>query len=251
MKVWQNKCRDRKSHRYLLVTIPVYSPRALFAAWPIRPTMVFFSCCKPEKRDTMLALEDMISTDNRILDAGLSATSKQESRILRQAAPVQLSVDTQRSPRSLFEASAFRIASHQERARQEMNKPEKDDHGLPSKFLDNYVKALVDSNDQWASVPDVSDMFADDVKMTGQDKKTTEGKVQVIRRLNKGIAMLVQMAGKDAEVPQWDIEGPMYDEDTYGHQIRVILKRGLHKIQFQLEFFIVKGKIASFSNTRM
>jgi hypothetical protein len=202
----------------------------------------------------MLPLDDVISADN-ILDAGLSRSCNKEARILRQA-PVQVEVDAkgqpQRSPRSLFEASAFRIASHQERARKEQNKPEADDHGLPSKFLDHYVKALVDSNEEWASSPDVSDMFTEDVKMTGQDKKTTEGKTQVIRRLNKGIAMLVQMAGKDAEVPEWDVEGPTCDPETHAHEFKCTIRRGaVMKISFRLQFFIVRGKIASFSNTRV
>lgn len=210
-----------------------------------------FSCCKPEKaRDTMLPLEDVISTDN-ILDAGLSRSCNKSSRILQQP-PAQIAVDTNRSPRSLFEASAFRIASHQERARQEQNKPEADDYGLPSKFLEHYVKALADANEEWASAPEVSDLFAEDVKMTGQDKKTTEGKTAVIRRLNKGVAMLVKMAGADAEVPEWDVDGPTCDPETNAHEFKCTIRRGaVMKISFKLQFYIVKGRISSFTNSRI
>ena len=198
----------------------------------------------------MLPLEDVVSSDN-ILDAGLSRNCNKSARILQQP-PTQIAVDTNRSPRSLFEASAFRIASHQERARQEQNKPEAENYGLPTKFLDNYVKALAEANEEWASAPEVSDMFADDVKMTGQDKKTTEGKTGVIRRLNKGVAMLVQMAGSDADVPEWDIEGPTCDPETNAHEFMCTIRRGaVMKISFRLQFFIVKGKIASFTNSRV
>lgn len=214
--------------------------------------MLFFSCCKPEKgRDTMLPLEDVIATDS-ILDAGLSRTCNKSARILQQP-PAQIDVDTHHHPpRSLFEASAFRIASHQERARQEQNKPEAEDYGLPTKFLDNYVKALAEADEAWASAPEVSDMFADDVKMTGQDKKTTEGKTSVIRRLNKGVAMLVQMAGADADIPEWDIDGPTCDPETNAHEFTCTIRRGaVMKITFKLQFFIVKGRITSFTNSRV
>jgi len=209
-----------------------------------------FSCCKPERgRDTMLPLEDVISTDS-ILDAGLSRQNK--SNKILQAPPTQIAVETNRSPRSLFEASAFRIASHQERARQEQNKPEADDYGLPSKFLEHYMRALADANEEWASAPEVADMFAEDVRMTGQDKKTTEGKSGVIRRLNKGVAMLVKMAGADADIPEWDIDGPMYAPETMAHEFKCTIRRGaVMKISFRLQFFIIKGKIASFTNSRL
>ena len=189
-----------------------------------------FSCCKPERgRDTMLPLEDVISTDS-ILDAGLSRQNK--SNKILQAPPTQIAVETNRSPRSLFEASAFRIASHQERARQEQNKPEADDYGLPSKFLEQYVRALADANEEWASAPEVADMFAEDVK-------------------NKGVAMLVKMAGADADIPEWDIDGPTCDPETNAHEFKCTIRRGaVMKISFRLQFFIIKGKIASFTNSR-
>ncbi|WPT11774.1 hypothetical protein PSENEW3n2_00005274 [Picochlorum sp. SENEW3] len=192
-----------------------------------------------------------LEVDTRKLDAGLSRSTK-ELRILQQA-PVPITADgkgkPQHSPRSLFEASAYRIAFHEEKARQELNKPEEDHHGLPQKFLEAYVNALKDGNTAWASNPEVADLFSDDVKMTGQDKKTTEGKPQVIRRLNKGIEMLVQMAGKDAAVPTWEIEGPNLT-DKFSHEYKCTIRRGAMRVSFRLEFTIIRGKIAEFSNTR-
>lgn len=218
--------------------------------------MLFFSCCKPVSAPQRPAgLEVESSGNDLLLDAGLSRSTK-ETRILQQA-PVQIIAQgksgctPKKSPRSLFEASAFRIASHEEKARQELNKPEEDDHGLPQKFLDCYVAALKEANIEWANAPEVSDMFPDDVKMTGQDKKTTEGKAQVVRRLNKGIEMLVQMAGKDAAAPEWDIVGPTFNPDTITHEYTCTIRRGAMRVSFKLQFTIVRGKIAEFSNTRV
>ena len=94
-------------------------------------------------------------------------------------------------------------------------------------------------------------MFPDDIKMTGQDKKMTEGKAQVIRILNNGIEMLVQMAGKDAAVPEWDIIGPTFNPETVSHEFKCTIRRGAMRISFKLQFTIVRGKIAEFSNTRV
>lgn len=46
----------------------------------------------------------------------------------------------------------------------------------------------------------MSDLFSDDVKMTGQDKKTTEGKTQVLRRLNKGMESFCLHLGQSLHV---------------------------------------------------
>lgn len=212
--------------------------------------MLFFSCCKPVSAPADRSSSDL-EVDTRKLDAGLSRSTK-ELRILQQA-PVPITADgkgkPQHSPRSLFEASAYRIAFHEEKARQELNKPEEDHHGLPQKFLEAYVNALKDGNTAWASNPEVADLFSDDVKMTGQDRKTTEGKPQVIRRLNKGIEMLIQMAGKDAAVPTWEIEGPNLT-DKISHEYKCTIRRGAMRVSFRLEFTIIRGKIAEFSNTR-
>jgi len=223
--------------------------------------MLFFSCCKPvtAPKDVRGAQAGIDNNDannkSRLLDAGLSRSMK-DSRILPMA-PVHVTVDGKSGcpkkspPRSLFEASAFRIASHEEKARKELNKPEEDDHGLPQKFLDAYVAALKEGNVQWANAEEVADMFPDDVKMTGQDKKMTEGKAQVIRRLNKGIEMLVQMAGKDAAPPSWEIDGPHLNKDKITHEFKCTIRRGAQRISFKLEFTIIRGKIAEFSNSRV
>jgi len=103
---------------------------------------------------------------------------------------------------------------------------------------------------RWANAAEVSDLFSEDVKMTGQDKKVTEGKNAVLRRLNKGIEMIIKMAGKDADVPEWDIKGPTLTDKT-SHEYRCTIRRGAMRLSFVLDFVIVKGKIAEFTNSRV
>jgi hypothetical protein len=152
--------------------------------------MLFFSCCKPihQPAERPAESQERESGSLKTLDVDLSRSVK-ERRIL-QRAPLQITADGKTctgSSRSLFEASAYRVATHEERARQQLNQPDEDHQGIPQMFLDAYVAALQEGNTQWANAPEVSDLFSDDVKMTGQDKKTTEGKIQVLRRLNKGM----------------------------------------------------------------
>jgi hypothetical protein len=77
--------------------------------------------------------------------------SKSESRILQPSfGPVITKEDTRGSPvscsaRSLFEASALRVALH-ERTPATARQPDKDDKGVPLAFLRAYLAALKEGN---------------------------------------------------------------------------------------------------------
>lgn len=101
----------------------------------------------------------------------------------------------------------------------------------------------------WATVPAVADLFAEEVRLVGQDKTVTTGKVAVLRRLEKGTDMLIKMAGKDAPCPEWDVAGPRLTE-AQTHELKCTIKRGMMKLTFVLEFLIVGGKILHMRNTR-
>jgi hypothetical protein len=149
--------------------------------------------------------------------------------------------------RSLFEASAQRAASHSSSGRH--GQPDLDHGGIPDRFLEAYINALQSGNVQWASETKVSSMFADDVRMTGQDRKTIVGKNRVLQRLNQGVEMLIQMAGSNAAVPTWEVKGPTLTEAMF-HQYKCTIKRGALRFSFVLEFLIVGGKIKQLRNAR-
>lgn len=59
------------------------------------------------------------------------------------------------------------------------------------------------------------------------------------------------MAGKDAEVPEWEVKGPTRTE-AGEHRLRCTIQRGkMMKVSFQLDFLIIGGKIAQLRNTRL
>jgi hypothetical protein len=88
--------------------------------------------------------------------------------------------------RSLFEASAYRVAAHSSSSNGEDITPDEDHGGVPDKFLEEYIAALRDSNGKWATETDIADLFASNAKMITQDKKTHEGKSNVLKRLDQG-----------------------------------------------------------------
>lgn len=93
-------------------------------------------------------------------------------------------------------------------------------------------------------------MFADSVKMKGQDGSVTTGKVAVLRRLEKNTEMMIKMAGKDPAIPDWDVSAPHFTE-AQTHEMRCTIRRGALKLTFVLDFLLVSGKIVHLSNTRM
>lgn len=114
--------------------------------------MLFFSCCKPihQPAERPAESQDRESGSIKTLDVDLSRSVK-ERRIL-QRAPLQITADGKTctgSSRSLFEASAYRVATHEERARQQLNQPDEDHQGIPQMFLDAYVSALQEGNTQY------------------------------------------------------------------------------------------------------
>jgi hypothetical protein len=152
------------------------------------------------------------------------------------------------SARSLFEASMRRVEQNQ-RSSPGANRPDSEDQGIPLRFLEAYVTALKDGNTKFASSPAISDMFADSAKLIAQDKQTYHGKAAVLRRLDKGMETLVKMAGKDAAIPTYELEGPTQNDEG-AHVIKCTLRRGVTKMGFALEFLIIGGKVMSLTNSR-
>jgi len=114
--------------------------------------MSLFSCCKPIVAPAKTpASEDSGPADglrhsSSFLDADLHRT-KSESRILQ--APLPVSPDGKSlssSARSLFEASAYRVAAHEYREKIKQNQPDTDNGGLPARFLELYLTALKAGN---------------------------------------------------------------------------------------------------------
>jgi hypothetical protein len=246
--------------------------------------MSLFNCCKPvitpeKRKEVSLAERDVCCSTAPSIDAEMMR-SKSESRILKAST---LSSSDRRSSassnaRSLFEASAYRVASHSSSSIGEDIVPDEDHAGIPDKFLQEYIAALRDSNGKWATETDVADLFTSNAKMITQDKKTHEGKSNVLKRLDQGkqnmknvdfnfflttvipnwfrsfflagVETLIKMAGKDAVVPEWDIKGPILTE-AIAHQYTCTIKRGVMKFSFSLEFTIVGGKIARLKNSRL
>lgn len=153
-----------------------------------------FNCCKPllapERRKEVAVASPEASPFAPSFDAEMMR-SKSESRIL-QPAPSGAGGgsggdrrSSTNSARSLFEASAYRVASHVDGG--PSGTPDADDGGLPQRFLDAYVAALRDANPRWATESaDVSDMFTSNAKLITQDKQTMVGKSNVLRRLDQG-----------------------------------------------------------------
>lgn len=221
-----------------------------------------FHCCRPvlspaRSRDSDISIDG----DNESLPDALIAEkyrSNSDMKILQRGASMGRSPSLGKKtksksqaasppPRSLFEASAQRAAAHTSSLHGE---PDEDHGGVPDTFLEAYIEALRDGNATWATEPLVADLFARDVKMTGQDQKTTVGKARVLQRLNQGVEMLIKMAGNNATAPTWDVKGPVFTEEKR-HQYKCTIKRGALKFSFLLEFLIVNGKIKQLSNSRV
>ena len=156
--------------------------------------MFVFNCCKPiiapERRKELGLAESNVSCSTAPSIDTEMMRSKSESRILRTAA---VSSNDRRSSahsnaRSLFEASAYRVAAHSSSSIGEDITPDEDHGGLPDKFLEEYIAALRDSNGKWATESDVADLFTSNARLISQDKKTTEGKSNVLKRLDQGKA---------------------------------------------------------------
>jgi hypothetical protein len=183
--------------------------------------------------------------------------SKSELRIL-QPAPAPAGAPPAGAPaaRSLFEASFVRVASHEARAAAAGgvagSEPpaDADDGGLPRRFLDAYIEALASGAPGWATAPAFAALFDERATFTGQDKASTAGKAAVLRRLEKGVETLRQMAGADAAPPEWGVAGPARTERGT-HELRCTIRRGVVKLSFVLDFRIVGGRIARLTNTRV
>jgi len=219
--------------------------------------MFVFNCCKPISGPVRTAPEENGTSEGKVttmipaIDTEM-IRSKSEQRIL-QKTRLSTSSDGKGQggvARSLFEASAYRVASHEYSDKIKRGQPDVDHKGIPDKFLELYLAALKDSNTRWASSPEVAALFADSAKLVSQDKQSSNGKAAVLRRLDQGVEMLVKMAGKDAAMPDWDVKGPNLTE-SLTHEYKCTVRRGALKLSFSLDFMIVGGKIQQLRNTRL
>jgi hypothetical protein len=94
-------------------------------------------------------------------------------------------------------------------------------------------------------------MFADDARMVSTDKQSFHGRPAILRRLNNGVEQLSKMAGEQAALPTFKLEGPMPDPAGGGVLVMLMtFKRGLQRMTFTLQFTMQAGKIAVLRNTR-
>ena len=78
--------------------------------------------------------------------------SKSEFRILQPAVSLKDGgMPISCSARSLWEASAYRVASHEMSPGGGVGEPDADDQGIPQRFVAAYVGALRDSNSRQAA----------------------------------------------------------------------------------------------------
>lgn len=81
------------------------------------------------------------------------------------------------------------------------------------------------------------------------DGSAHHGLAAVLRRLNSGVAQLLKMAGQQAELPAFELEGPAPGP---GGDLVVMLRmrRGLQRLQLTLTFSMRQGRIARLHNAR-
>lgn len=124
---------------------------------------------------------------------------------------------------------------------------------IPSPLhMQHYMQAIKDGDATFASGPAVSQLFAEEAVMVATDRQVFHGRGAIVRRLNQGVAQLVQMAGADAaaQLPAFELAGPAAGA---GGAVVVMLKlrRGLQKMTFTLTFRFGPGsKIVHLQNTR-
>ena len=68
--------------------------------------------------------------------------------------------------------------------------------------------------------------------------------------LAAGVEMLVKMAGKDAEVPAYELVGPTLGPSG-ASQIDLTIRRGKNTLRLRLEFTLSGGRIIHLRNTRV
>lgn len=225
--------------------------------------MVFGYCCRlrvtPEKGKTGILPEpgdDSPSAAAQIVPAVPleMLRCKSENRILKPSTSREFKEKDSHIPcsaRSLFEASMRRVElSSRSLSANAVGKPDIEDNGIPLRFLEAYITAIKKGNTHFASEPLISEMFGENAKLIAQDKSTHYGKAAVLRRLDRGMEQIVKMAGKDAAIPTYELTGPTRNDEG-GHVVTCLLRRGVSKISFSLEFVIMDGKITLMRNTRL
>lgn len=111
---------------------------------------VFQSCCRAVRSaDHFNNVESVVAEECTVaptLDSSMMR-SKSEIRILQKPIPQNYhGIVAKARPRSLFEASAIRVAKHSSNKRHMTGQPDTDDQGIPARFMDAYLAALRDSN---------------------------------------------------------------------------------------------------------
>lgn len=109
--------------------------------------------------------------------------------------------------------------------------------------------ALLPHQCSWASEQRIGDLFTEDARMVAADKQSFHGRPAIVRRLNQGVEQLAKMAGEQATMPTFQLEGPT---SQAGGEVEVGLafKRGLQRMKFTLHFTMQQGKIAALRNMR-
>ncbi|GAB4818713.1 hypothetical protein N2152v2_005759 [Parachlorella kessleri] len=210
--------------------------------------MLLFSCCQPRKRSEAAAP----TAQSVGVAADLTTSRAAEQRILRPKPAVGDAVAalSKVPSRSLLEASARRLAQSDTMQHSSQAAEAGDTRDVPMRFLGLYMAAVRDGNAKWTADSEVSNLFEEQVKMVTQDKQTFHGKQAVLRRLDKGVDMLIKMAGKDAEVPTYEVVGPTLGPSG-ASQIDLTIRRGKNTLRLRLEFMLSGGRIVHLRNTRV
>lgn len=130
-----------------------------------------FDCCKPvifpagspNSKDLQQhdeSTKNLESSPSLPLSDVQMHRSRSESRILQRTPPPPPTQDEKglvpSSARSLLEASAFRMATHEYNDKLKKSQPDTDHGGLPEKFLKAYEDALRQSNTKYGFLFDLS-----------------------------------------------------------------------------------------------
>jgi hypothetical protein len=121
---------------------------------------VFQSCCRAVRSaDHFNNVESVVAEECTVaptLDSSMMR-SKSEIRILQKPIPQNYhGIVAKARPRSLFEASAIRVAKHSSNKRHMTGQPDTDNQGIPARFMDAYLAALRDSNVRYVNARNVS-----------------------------------------------------------------------------------------------
>jgi hypothetical protein len=93
-------------------------------------------------------------------------------------------------------------------------------------------------------------MFQENARLVAADKQSFQGRAAIVRRLNQGVEALAKMAGEQAELPSFELEGPTLDAASGALVVQLRLSRGLQRLAFTLSFTMQQGTIMLLRNAR-